>query len=110
MVTAGEFGAAYSFGSGSAESHGFQPVFDVAVADTTGAGDAFTAGFAYRVLADGGVAAVLASPALLRRAVIFAAACGALTCSKPGAIAAQPTADEVEQLARSQVADYARLV
>lgn len=48
LVTAGEKGAAYSFRSG--QYRGFQEVFDVPVVDTTGAGDAFTAGFACRLL------------------------------------------------------------
>jgi len=34
----------------------------------------------------------------LRSAVEFAAACGGFTCSKPGAIAAQPTLEEAKTL------------
>lgn len=34
----------------------------------------------------------------LRRGVEFATACGAATCTKPGAIGAQPTAAEAEAL------------
>lgn len=41
---------------------------------------------------------LLASPKEVRRAVEFAAACGAATTLKKGAIAAQPTLKQVEQL------------
>jgi len=75
---------------------GFQPVFEVHVVDTTGAGDAFTAGFVSRLVLAGGVAAL--SPKVLRRAVAFGAACGALTTTRAGAIDSQPSMDEVEQL------------
>ena len=34
----------------------------------------------------------------LRRAVEFATACGAFTCTRPGAIGAQPTVAEAEAL------------
>lgn len=54
LVTAGEEGAAYCCRSTKGEHTGFVPVFKVDVADTTGAGDAFTAGFVYKVsLCDG---------------------------------------------------------
>jgi fructose-1-phosphate kinase PfkB-like protein len=49
LVTAGEEGAAYCCRSTKGEHTGFVPVFKVDVADTTGAGDAFTAGFVYKV-------------------------------------------------------------
>ena len=39
-----------------------------------------------------------ACPLQLRRGVEFATACGAFTCTKPGAIGAQPTAAEAEAL------------
>jgi fructokinase len=51
LVTAGEEGAAYCCRSTKGEHTGFVPVFKVDVADTTGAGDAFTAGFVYKVSA-----------------------------------------------------------
>jgi fructokinase len=49
LVTAGDEGAAYCFRCAKSEHTGFVPVFKVDVVDTTGAGDAFTAGFVYKV-------------------------------------------------------------
>lgn len=77
-------------------------MYDIDVKDTTGAGDAFTAGFVAELIragVGGGTFDVTADQ--LRRALAFAAACGALTCTRPGAIDAQPTADEVEALVTS---------
>ena len=63
---------------------GVLPVFrPPAVVDTTGAGDAFTAGLLHRWSAP--------VPERLR----FAAACGALVCGGAGAIDPQPTQDDV---------------
>merc|ERR1711965_963666 len=55
------------------------------VVDTTGAGDAFTAGLLHRWAA-----------APVER-VRFAAACGSLVCSGPGGIDPQPTEAQVER-------------
>ena len=64
---------------------GIQPAFNPPeVVDTTGAGDAFTAGLLHRWSA---------SPA---ERVRFAAACGALVCGGPGGIDPQPTEAQVE--------------
>jgi fructokinase len=54
------------------------------------------------MLLSGSLDALLADPTRLRRAVEFATACGAATCTKPGAIGAQPTVAEVEQLLAAQ--------
>jgi fructokinase len=71
------------------------PAFRVPVVDTTGAGDAFTAGLLHGLVTE---------PALLRAAsaeqalalMRFASACGALVCGGAGAIDPQPSADQVE--------------
>lgn len=75
-------------------SAGVLPAFRVPVVDTTGAGDAFTAGLLHRLVAD---------PALLSDAssdrdlelMRFAGACGALVCQGAGAIDPQPTGARV---------------
>lgn len=49
----------------------------------------------------GGLAAFQSNPEKLKSAVEFAAACGGFTCSKPGAIAAQPTLEEAQTLMKT---------
>jgi fructokinase len=68
--------------------------FKVQVEDTTGAGDAFLAGFIHQ-LSQRGIGS-LSDPAIAKEVVAYACAVGGLTTTKPGAIAAQPTAAEVE--------------
>jgi fructokinase len=63
------------------------PAFSVGVLDTTGAGDAFTAGLLHG-LCQGSTD--------LERSMRFASACGALVCQGAGAIEPQPTAAQVE--------------
>ncbi|MDP9242654.1 MAG: carbohydrate kinase family protein [Actinomycetota bacterium] len=63
------------------------PAYKVDVADTTGAGDSFDAGF---------VAAMLAGQPL-RRALEWAVVCGSLSTRSTGGVDAQPTTDEVER-------------
>jgi fructokinase len=63
------------------------PAFSVGVLDTTGAGDAFTAGLLHG-LCQGSTD--------LERSMRFACACGALVCQGAGAIEPQPTAAQVE--------------
>ena len=62
--------------------------FPVEVVDTTGAGDAFMAGLLHK-LCEG--------PTRLEVALRFASACGALTCTGPGAIDPQPDAAAVDR-------------
>ncbi|KAF5831723.1 Ribokinase-like protein [Dunaliella salina] len=99
LVTAGDEGAAYCFRSPSKVEHsGYIPSFKVKVQETTGAGDAFTAGFIYKLIEAGNLDALAADSTKLKEAIVFASAAGALTCTKKGAIDAQPTLDEVMQL------------
>lgn len=66
----------------------------VSAKDTTGAGDAFLAGFIHELCLQGTQA--LEHPEIAKDIVKYACAVGGLTTTKPGAIAAQPTAQEVE--------------
>lgn len=84
IVTDGDRGCRYWL----SEQTGAFPAFPVAATDTTGAGDAFVAGFV-RHLCETGMAA-LADPDEAQAAIVYASAAGALTALKPGAISAQP--------------------
>lgn len=68
------------------------PPYRVNVVDTTGAGDAFT----------GALAVAIARGEPMRDAARFANAVGALACTKLGAQAAMPTAEEVAILMQDQ--------
>lgn len=90
LVTDGENGSAYCL----SENEGRVPAFSVTVADTTGAGDGFVAGFIHQLCQQG--IHCLSDPDTAKRVVTYANAVGAITAMKPGAIAAQPTAAEVD--------------
>ncbi|MEB3358711.1 MAG: carbohydrate kinase [Synechococcales bacterium] len=90
LVTAGDKGCAYCL----SEQEGTFPAYSVEVEETTGAGDGFLAGLIHQ-LCVGGIKR-LRDPAHARQVVAYASAVGALTTTRPGAIAAQPTAAEVE--------------
>ena len=90
LVTAGEKGCAYYLNHHA----GRLPAFPVKVEETTGAGDSFLAGFIHK-LDQLGMAA-LNNADTVRTIVTYATAVGALTTTKAGAIAAQPTATEVD--------------
>jgi fructokinase len=68
----------------------------VDVKETTGAGDAFIAGFVHQLCQQG--ITKLSDPQAARSMVQYACAVGGLTTTKSGAIAAQPTPQEVEAL------------
>jgi fructokinase len=90
VITDGDRGCMYSM-SGHC---GSLPAFDVEVEDTTGAGDAFLAGFLHQLCVQG--MRSLSDPLAVQRMIRYASATGALTTTRAGAIAAQPTAAEVE--------------
>jgi len=90
LVTDGDKGCAYCLG----ENEDKFPAFSVPVVDTTGAGDSFVAGFVHQVLNYG--IQNLRDAEVVKQIVAYASAAGALTTLKPGAIASQPTASEIE--------------
>ncbi|NJL46802.1 MAG: carbohydrate kinase [Leptolyngbyaceae cyanobacterium SM2_5_2] len=90
LVTAGEAGCDYATSS----VQGHVAAFTVDCEDTTGAGDSFLAGFVHQLCAYG--LTLLEQPGLLKAAVQYASATGALTTTHPGAMAAQPNARAVE--------------
>ncbi|MBW4462875.1 MAG: carbohydrate kinase [Nodosilinea sp. WJT8-NPBG4] len=71
------------------------PAFDVSSKDTTGAGDAFLAGILHQLCQKGWD--VWRDSAEMKAILRYASAVGALTTLKPGAIAAQPTPEDVNQ-------------
>jgi fructokinase len=102
LVSAGEKGSSYAFHSKSKMNYtGTVPVLSVDIADTTGAGDAYLAGFVHFMLASGGLDALQSDATLLQKSIEFATACGASTCTKPGAIDAQPTVEDIQKLLRA---------
>ena len=108
LVTAGEKGAAYAIGGRT----GFVPCFeDLEVVETTGAGDAFSAGFIAQAIKlsspsgsrsgsslEASFSEGEADGSMAHDVVRFASAVGALTCCGEGAIAPQPTEEEVRRL------------
>ena len=52
------------------------------------------------LLQAGGLQPLCNNPKALRKAVEFGSACGAFTCTQPGAIGAQPTLEQAEELLR----------
>ncbi|MFP4320685.1 MAG: carbohydrate kinase family protein [Phormidium sp.] len=96
MITRGDRGCSYCFG----DVVGDLEAFPVTVQDTTGAGDGFISGFLHQ-LQNQGIDA-LYEPGNARNVIKYASAVGALTAMKPGAIAAQPNAEEVREFLRQQ--------
>ena len=76
------------------ENEGSVEPTKVEVKETTGAGDAFLAGFIHQLSQHG--VQKLSDPQVARNTVRYACAVGGLTTTKSGAIAAQPSAEEVE--------------
>jgi fructokinase len=73
---------------------GFTPAFTVTAVDTTGAGDSFLAAVLHQITQRG--LGCLAEAKSVREIVRYASAAGALTTLQAGAIAAQPSAAEVD--------------
>lgn len=96
LVTDGENGCAYCL----SENEGKIPAFTIPVVDTTGAGDSFLAGFIHQ-LAKHGIQS-LGNEETAKQIVTYASAVGALTTTQAGAIASQPTAEQVETFLNSQ--------
>lgn len=83
LAAAGEKGSGYAFHApgGKLAMSGVVPVLDVAVKDTTGAGDAYLAGFIFYMLLSGGLDSLVADPGKVRagrrgRAPSFAGSAG----------------------------------
>lgn len=91
LITLGEGGARYV----TPMHEGHIPGYRVQAIDSTGAGDAFTAGFLSLVSRD---SSILHAPEAMERAVRFANAVGALTTTKMGAIPSLPSRSEVDDL------------
>ena len=72
---------------------GLVPSRPVAAADTNGAGDTFLGALLSRLVLAGGLEEL--TPQRLTEALDFANRAAALTCTRPGAIPAMPTLDEV---------------
>lgn len=90
LVTAGRKGCTYYLGG----HEGHLNAFEVESEDTTGAGDSFVAGFLHQIAQNG--LQSLSDPEMAKKVILYASAVGALTTTRPGAIAAQPTPAEVE--------------
>ncbi|ACB53516.1 fructokinase [Crocosphaera subtropica ATCC 51142] len=90
LVTLAEKGCHYYLGKNQGTVEGFS----VEVVDTTGAGDSFVAGFLAQccLYQD----KIFNKADIAKQAIIYSNAVGALTTTKLGAIAAQPTQEEVE--------------
>ena len=96
LVSGGDAEVSYCL----SENEGKVTPFDVSVKDTTGAGDAFLAGFLHQLCQQ--KISSLSNPQLAQEIVTYACAVGGLTTTKEGAIAAQPTAAEVDNFLASQ--------
>nr|WP_315862108.1 carbohydrate kinase [Halothece sp. PCC 7418] len=90
FVTDGEGTISYHLN----DLEGKVPAFQMSVQDTTGAGDSFVAGLVHQLCEKG--LNHLNNPTTVKEIITYACAVGGLTTTKPGAIAAQPTAEEVE--------------
>ena len=93
VVTMGAHGAYYRMGINTGAVEGIP----VTVADTNGAGDAFLGALLSRLARRGADPLKDLPPKELEEAVRFANKAAAVTCTRPGAIPALPTLEEMEQ-------------
>ena len=91
LVTLGANGAYWRYGPDS----GTVPGFRVKVADTNGAGDTFFGAFVSRIAKHGGLTGL--TPERIERFVRYANRAASITASRPGAIPAMPTEDELTE-------------
>lgn len=90
LVTQGAQGCDYQIGA----YRGHCPAFRVNSVDTTGAGDAFVAGWLHQMLTHG--AALIRDAKVLDQALRWASAVAALSTTAPGAITQAPTVGAVQ--------------
>ena len=98
LLTDGERGCCYQI----AGHTGDLSAFSVACQDTTGAGDAFMAGIIYQLYHNEWRTP---EPKAVSKMVTFASGMGALTTLKPGAIAAQPTPEQLLTFLRERTGE-----
>ena len=91
IVTLGANGAYWRYGKDS----GTVPGFKVKVADTNGAGDTFFGAFVSRIAKHGGLKGLTSER--IERYVRYANRAASITASRPGAIPAMPTEDELTE-------------
>ncbi len=91
IVTLGANGAYWRYGPDS----GTVPGFRVKVADTNGAGDTFFGAFLSRIAKHGGLSGL--TPEMIGRFVRYANRAASITASRPGAIPAMPTENEITE-------------
>lgn len=91
IVTLGANGAYWKYGNDS----GTVPGYKVKVADTNGAGDTFFGAFVSRIAKHGGISGL--TPERIERYVRYANRAASITASRPGAIPAMPTEDELTE-------------
>ncbi len=96
LITDGDQGCHYKIGN----HYGFVSAFKVKTVDTTGAGDSFLAGFIYQLLQIKDPDEINTQKAM--EMVEFASAMGALTTLAGGAIAPQPSLDQVLTFLQNQ--------
>ena len=90
VVTRGALGCYYRMG----DVDGYAKAYAVQTVDTTGAGDAFTAGLLNQLI-DKGLNLTGLSKADLEECIVFATVVGSLATTKKGAIPAMPIMEAV---------------